>query len=274
MYDFKQKVAIVTGGASGIGTALCSELAKNGGTVIVADIDIRSAQKVADQIKEQGGLAYARQLDVTREEVFHQLVNQTVADHGQLDYLFNNAGISVTGDARDLRIEHWRSVIDVNLWGVIHGTMAAYPIMAKQGAGHIVNTASLAGLLPYPTNLPYATTKHAVVGFSISLRAEAADLGVKIGVVCPGYIHSGIYQVATIVNVPREKILAAIPFKLMDTKLAARRILRGVSRNTAIIVFPRYARLLWWMYRVNSSLMNPLAVKMIRDLRRDRTPDI
>jgi len=185
--------------------------------------------------------------------------------------MFNNAGITVTGDARDLRLEHWCRVIDVNLWGVIYGTMAAYAIMVGQGSGHIVNTASLGGLLPFSLNIPYATTKHAVVGLSLSLRAEAADLGIKVSVVCPGFVRSGIYQTATLLNAPREKVLATIPFRLMDASKAAQTILHGVARNQAVIVFPNYARFLWWLYRLNASLLNPLSFKRIRSFRSVRT---
>jgi short-subunit dehydrogenase len=185
--------------------------------------------------------------------------------------MFNNAGISVAGDARDLRLEHWRRVIDIDLWGVIYGMTAAYAIMVGQGYGYIVNTASLAGLLPFPTNIPYSTTKHALVGLSLSLRAEAADLGIKVSVVCPGYVQSGIYQASIELNAPREKVLASTLFRLMDTMQAARTILHGIARNQAVIVFPGYARFLWWLHRLNASLLNPLGSKMIRDFRSVRT---
>ena len=97
--------------------------------------------------------------------------------------MFNNAGIAVAGDSRDLNLDHWRKVTDVNYWGVVYGSKFAFDAMAKQGHGHIVNIASLAGLIPFPTNLPYSATKHAVVGMSMSLRAEGADLGVNVSVV-------------------------------------------------------------------------------------------
>jgi NAD(P)-dependent dehydrogenase (short-subunit alcohol dehydrogenase family) len=119
------------------------------------------------------------------------LVSDLVARYGVLDYIFNNAGISVCADARDLEIAHWRKVIDVNLMGVVYGTHAAYQQMVKQGHGHIVNIASLAGLVPFPTNAPYAASKHAVVGLSLSMRTEGEALGVKVSAVCPGFSVSG-----------------------------------------------------------------------------------
>jgi short-subunit dehydrogenase len=190
-----------------------------------------------------------------------------VQEYGRLDYMFNNAGTAVTSDARDLNLEHWRRVVDVNLWGVIHGTMAAYPVMVKQSDGHIVNTASMFGLVPYPTNVPYAATKHAVVGLSTSLRAEAADLGVKVSVACPGFVQTNIYQAATMVNLPRDKVIAKIPFRIMDVSKVARAILRGVSRNRAIITFPLHALLAWWLYRLHPALTDRMALNAIRALR-------
>ncbi len=101
-------------------------------------------------------------------------------------------------------LSHWRRVLDVDLYGVLYGTLAAYPIMVRQGSGHIVNTSSAAGLLPQPLNTPYCTAKHAIVGLSLSLRLEGADLGVKVSAVCPGYVRTSIFETSVTVNLPRE----------------------------------------------------------------------
>lgn len=272
MTAVQQQVAIVTGGASGIGQALCHALATRGVLVIVADINAEGAQEVAAAIRQRGGQAAAHRVDVADADSVNQLVQHTLAAHQRLDYLFNNAGIAVTADTRDLRLEHWQRVIGVNLLGVIYGVQAAYPIMVQQGHGHIVNIASLAGLLPYPTNLPYATTKHAVVGLSLSLRVEAADLGVKVSVACPGWVQSGIYAASPTLNVRHEQMQSALPFKLMETDTAARQILAGVARNQPVIIFPLYARLLWWVYRMRITWLNMIGFKLIREFRRLRLP--
>jgi NAD(P)-dependent dehydrogenase (short-subunit alcohol dehydrogenase family) len=268
------RVAIVTGGGSGIGEALCRELARRGATVIVADIDVDRATGVASAIARDGGSADARQVDVCDAAAVQTLVAEAVASHGRLDYMFNNAGIVIGGDARDLSLEDWRRVLQVDLWGVLHGTMAAYPVMVAQGFGHIVNTASSAGLVPYPTNLPYTAAKHAVVGLSTGLRLEAADLGVRVSVVCPGYVRTNIYDSAEIVNVPpeaREAQKSQLPFKMMDANAAARAILRGVAHNQPIIVFPMHARVLWRLYRLSPTLLQPLGLRMVRGFREWRT---
>jgi len=134
------------------------------------------------------------------------LAEETASAYGRLDYQFNNAGIAIGGDARDLTLDQWRRVLDVDLYGVLYGTLAAYPIMVNQGFGHIVNTSSAAGLLPTPLNAPYCTAKHAVVGLSLSLRAEGADLGVKVSAVCPGYVRTPIFGNAVVVNLPRKLV--------------------------------------------------------------------
>ena len=145
--SFQNQIAIVTGGASGIGRALCEELTRRGAVVAVADINYEGAQAVASAIAANGGRATAALLDVTRAENVERLVEDTVRTHGRLDYMFNNAGIGVAGEVRDLSLDHWRKCIDINLWGVIYGTTVAYAAMLRQGSGHIVNTASAAGLI-------------------------------------------------------------------------------------------------------------------------------
>jgi len=266
MDAFKEKIAIVTGGASGIGRAVCEQLCKRGATVVVADINGEGAGEVASGISETGGRAQASQMDVAREDDVQKLIDETVSEHGRLDYMFNNAGICVVGEERDVSLDHWRSVLDVNLFGVIYGTRAAYSLMVKQGFGHIINTASLAGLIPATQEISYTASKHAVVGISNSLRLEGAELGVKVSVVCPGFVQTGVFDAILAVNVDKEKLMARIPFKMKATK-AAEEILRGVARNRATIVFPAYARIMWWLYRLHPSLLNPLGRRVIKDFR-------
>ena len=195
-----EKVAIVTGGGSGIGEALCRELARRGAQVVVADINADDAGRVAAAIADNGGQATASTVDVAREQDVRRLVQDTASAYGHLDYLFNNAGIAIGGEARYLTLDHWRRVLDVDLYGVLHGTLAAYPIMVRQGFGHIVNTSSSAAFFPVPGNAPYSTAKRAVVGLSLSLRLEGASLGVKVSCVCPGFVRTNIYQNAVSVN--------------------------------------------------------------------------
>jgi NAD(P)-dependent dehydrogenase (short-subunit alcohol dehydrogenase family) len=272
---FENKIAIVTGGASGIGRALCEELGRRGtAAVTVADINDKGAQEVASVISAGGGQAQAMHVDVSRSEDVQKLVDKVTSRHGRLDLMFNNAGITMCGEVRDVDLELWQRMLDVNLWGVIYGTTAAYRVMVKQGFGHIVNTASLDGLTPMPMATPYTAAKHAVVGLSTALRLEAANLGVKVSVACPGAVQSGIFDTATYAGVKREDVIAEISsgFKMVDAADCARAILRGVERNKAVIIDATHNRLFWWLYRLSPTLYSALmreGVKQIRALRQD-----
>jgi NAD(P)-dependent dehydrogenase (short-subunit alcohol dehydrogenase family) len=271
MNDFKDKVTIVTGAASGIGQAIGEALGEARAVVVISDVQLEGAQKVASSINEKGGQAEAVQLDVTSAEDVQRLIDETVAKYGRLDFIFNNAGIGVGGEARDLSLADWRHTVDVNLMGVIYGTAAAYRVMVNQGFGHIVNTASLAGLLGAPFMVPYSATKHAVVGLSKSLRAEAADLGVKVTVICPGFVQTNIFDASPWRKIDKDEIVKKIPFKMIEAKEAARIILRGVQRNKAMIVFPGYAKFFWFLSRISAKLIAPIDRKTVKDFRATRS---
>ncbi|HXM43190.1 MAG TPA: SDR family oxidoreductase, partial [Bryobacteraceae bacterium] len=176
---------------------------------------------------------------------------------------------------RDLSLDDWHKCVDINLWGVIYGTTAAYAAMLRQGSGHIVNTASAAGLIGEPGLAPYSVTKSAVVSLSAALRAEAEGLGIRVSVVCPGFVDTAIYENAIGVKIDKDEFLAKLPVRLVSADDAARAILRGVERNEAIMVFPFYARLLWWLMRINPGILAGFHRKMLASLRarRDRAED-
>jgi NADP-dependent 3-hydroxy acid dehydrogenase YdfG len=157
IHIFNGATAIVTGAASGIGRAIAEELATGGCEVVLADLQIELAEEVASRILASGGKARAVKLDVTDFSVMEQLVQDTVKPTGRLNYMFNNAGIVIGGYVSHYSIEDWNRMLDVNLRGVINGIQAVYKIMVEQGFGHIVNTASMAGLMPAPGNVAYMT---------------------------------------------------------------------------------------------------------------------
>jgi NAD(P)-dependent dehydrogenase (short-subunit alcohol dehydrogenase family) len=244
----------VTGGGSGIGAALVRALAARGAAVVIADIDETAAKSVADHVAAGGGDVSTVVLDVRDSAAVSDLVNNVAAERGALDLIFNNAGIAVGGLVEELTLDHWDRVIDVNIRGVVHGVHAAYPVMLRQRHGHIVNTASLAGLVPGPGLAPYAAAKHAVVGMSLSLRAEGASRGVKVSAVCPGFVDTPLLgrvnpdlpQTETGANVAA---LARVLGRLYEADRLAQDVLRGIERNKALIVAPRSARVAWRMTR-------------------------
>jgi NAD(P)-dependent dehydrogenase (short-subunit alcohol dehydrogenase family) len=266
MKTFEGKICILTGAASGIGRCLAQQLAAYGATVYLADCNAALLDEAARQIKEAGGKAFANPLDVTDKKAFAGLVEKVVSAHGKLDYLFNNAGIGVGGEAFSFDFQDWEQVISVNLYGVINGVQAAYPLMVKQGRGHIVNVASVAGLFPLTGEISYTTSKYAVVGLTQALRAEAADLGVKVSLVCPGKIETPIYQTAKIIGFDKQKALSLLPKGITPEKCAST-ILKGVAKNRAIIVITGLGRLMWLVSRVSPALSLFFARRYMRQMR-------
>lgn len=276
---FDGAVAIITGGASGIGRAMGEELARRGGEVVLADRQFRLAQEVAEGIRAGGGKASAAELDVTDFEATNEFVQRIVREKQRLDYMFNNAGIGIGGPVRLYSLQDWYAVLDVNLRGVVHGVQAAYPIMLEQSFGHIVNTASMAGLIAGPNIVSYVTTKHAVVGLSKSLRIEAEAAGVRVSVLCPGVIRTPILEdggmfgkslEATSREAQREQFEKYRP---MDPNRFAFKAIDAVARNKAIIIFPFNWRIVWWIERLSPSLGMHLARRRLQQLSRlGRTP--
>ena len=276
---FDGAVAIVTGGASGIGRALSEALAQRGASVVLADRQIDIAQEVTGGIQAKGGKASATELDVTNFSAVEQLVQETTESQGRLDFIFNNAGIAIGGEVRVCEIEDWKSVLNVNLHGVVNGVQAAYPIMIRQGFGHIVNTASMAGLLPMPMGVSYATTKHAVVGLSKSLRIEAAEYGVRVSVMCPGFIRTPILQGGKYGKMlqaapPEEQEKFEKQVRPMDPAPFAEKALDAIARNKPIIIVPGWYRLFWWLSRLSPALEAYIVRRSYRLMRKRLTQEV
>lgn len=183
------KVAVVTGAGSGIGRAIARRLDQHGARVHCADIDGEAAALLAAELTH----ATAHALDVTDAQAVAALADRVYAEDGRVDLLFNNAGIGHAARMLDTELGDWRAVLEVNLMGVVHGIHAFLPRMVAQPtASHIINTASGAGLIPHPKMAVYTASKHAIVGLSTSLAAELADSPVRVTVLCPGVVNTGI----------------------------------------------------------------------------------
>jgi len=272
---FNGATAIVTGGGSGIGRALAEELAKRGCEVVLADLQIELAEEVASAIRAGGGKGRAVKIDVTDFPAMEQVVQETFRRTGRLDYMFNNAGIVIGGYVSQYGIEDWNQIINVNLRGVINGIQAAYKMMVAQGFGHIVNTASMAGLMPGPGNVAYTTTKHAVVGLSKSLRAEAAQMGVRVSVLCPGVIRTPILEKGgrygkMLMDISLEEMRRLLEnLKPMSPNIFAQKVLNAVAKNRAIIIVPSWWKLVWWINRLSPSFGIFLAQKHFQKVQKE-----
>ncbi|MEZ0342273.1 SDR family NAD(P)-dependent oxidoreductase [Mycobacterium sp. pV006] len=259
--SFAGKHALVTGAGSGIGAALCRALDAAGAHVVCTDIDAAAAERTAAALSDR---ARAAALDVTDAAAVQAAVDEIVDRAGRIDLLFNNAGIVWGGDTELLSLEQWNAIIDINLRGVVHGVAAAYPQMLRQGHGHIVNTASMAGLSAAGQVTSYVATKHAVVGLSLALRSEAVPRGVGVLVVCPAAVETPILDKGAVGGfVGRDYFLQAQGGKAYDADRLARDTLRAIERNKAVLVKPAVAHAQWLFSRIAPGLMNRMAMRFV-----------
>jgi NAD(P)-dependent dehydrogenase (short-subunit alcohol dehydrogenase family) len=266
---FARKVVFITGAGSGIGRQLALGVARDGAVVWCTDIDGASAAAVADECRALGATARDRRLDVTDADDVVRAIGELVATDGRLDYCFNNAGIGFAGEFRDSTIEQWRRVIDVNLFGVVHVAHAAYRQMAVQGHGHLVNTASLAGLLPTPGLSAYGASKWAVVGLTHALRLEGEGLGVKVSAICPSFVESRIYENTVVAGLKTDRARSMAAFRIAPVEGLIPRVFAGLARNEALILFPFYARVLWWLQRLTPALLKGKGLAQMKKIRRE-----
>jgi NAD(P)-dependent dehydrogenase (short-subunit alcohol dehydrogenase family) len=197
MQELTGKVAVVTGGASGIGYGMAERFAAEGMKVVVADIEEQAAREAAEKLRAGGADALDVVCDVSDEGQVLDLATTTYSHYGTAHVVCNNAGVTGGGGLTwEIAQSGWDWTFGVNFWGVVHGIRAFVPRLIEQGEGHIVNTASVAGLKALPFASPYTATKHAVVGVSEALALELAMTGsaVKVSVLCPGFIRTRLLE--------------------------------------------------------------------------------
>ncbi len=193
MREIEGKVAVVTGGASGIGRGLCEALAGAGMRVVVADIDAAGAEKAAAELKHRGAESLAVPTDVSDRASTEALAETAFREMGAVHVVCNNAGVIVGGSLQNATPDDWEWILSVNLGGVVNGCHAFVPrLRAQGGEAQIVNTASVGGLLSAPGLGVYCTTKFAVVGFTEALRSELQSDGIGVSVLCPGGVRTNL----------------------------------------------------------------------------------
>jgi NAD(P)-dependent dehydrogenase (short-subunit alcohol dehydrogenase family) len=275
MKDFKGKVAVITGAASGIGYGLAERCAKEGMKVVLSDVEEGALRKAENNIKALGVEILAVKTDVSKAGDVKALAKKTVDTFGAVHLLFNNAGVSVYKAEREVTLADWQWVLGVNLWGVIHGVHFFLPIMLKQNTEcHIVNTASASGLLTFPLGGPYGVSKHGLVALSETLYREMEQGGYKIGVsvICPGNIKTNIYEAAR--NRPRE--LRNKPGEGLNMPDMIKALKQGVKDGMpplrlADIVFDAIREKKFYILP-NAEQYKPLIQTRMEDILQDRNP--
>lgn len=272
------RVAVITGAASGIGRALAQRLAARGDQLVLLDVNAVGLAAVVEELTgvaaRTGGSVHSHVVDVRDADEVAAAVAATWDHFGRIDVMVNNAGIGIGGPVEEMSPAHWQRVFDVNISGVMHGIAAAYPRMVAAGSGQIVNIASLAGLVPSPFLAAYAASKHAVVGMSVSLAAEAAGTGVTITCVCPGFTETAILDFQGPDDLPqtsasgRGRMFAArVPGGIYPVDDLAADIERGIDRRKMMVVTPSSARWLARGMRLSPKLGVSLASSIARRTR-------
>jgi NAD(P)-dependent dehydrogenase (short-subunit alcohol dehydrogenase family) len=242
------KTAVITGAGSGIGRAAALLFANEGARVHVAD---RDAERVAAVVAEIGDAATGHTVDVTDPAAVETLADAAFGG-GRVDIVMNNAGIGHAGRTADTPLEDWRAIVEVNIMGVVHGVHAFVPpLLAQGGRADIVNTASMAGLVPVATMAPYVMSKHAIVGLSGALHAELSSQGIRVTALCPGVIDTAIVAESTM-----RGDMAAVAPKAVDfyrrrgasPDVVARDVLRTITRRHRVITTsPRWQVMPAWI---------------------------
>lgn len=269
MKDFNNKVAAITGAASGMGRELALELAARGCALSLSDVNVTGLEETASTTRAKGVKVTTARLDVSNRDAVYAWAEQTAKDHGKVNLVFNNAGVALNAPLETISQKDFELIVGINFWGVVYGSQAFLPHLKAAGEGHIVNTSSLFGLIGTPGTGAYSATKFAVRGYTESLRIELdmMDCGVSATCVHPGGIRTAINNNARVgdgveklmgvsADAAREKF-----DKLLNTtsaNKAARIILKAVEKNARRVVVGPDAKAMDAVVRVLGSAYQPL----------------
>jgi len=269
MKSFENKVAAITGAGSGIGRELAIELGRERCSVALSDVNEEGLQETVDRLRGLGVQVTSQRVDVADREAVHAWADQVVTDHGKANLIFNNAGVALASTVEGMSYGDFEWLMDVNFWGVVHGTKAFLPHLKASGDGHIINLSSVFGLAGIPSQSAYNSAKFAVRGFTESLRQELdmMSCGVSASSVHPGGVKTGIARSSRIDSSIRDLGIDDVDSRekfektfITDAGKAARVILDGIRRNQRRILVGPDARVFDWVVRLLPSTYQRITV--------------
>jgi NAD(P)-dependent dehydrogenase (short-subunit alcohol dehydrogenase family) len=275
MLDLKNKVAVVTGAASGIGRALAEGFAQEGMQLVLADVEPTALEACQAKLSATGARVISVVTDVSRAEDVERLAGRTMEQYGAVHVVCNNAGVAAGGLCWEQSIADWQWVLGVNLWGVIHGIRTFVPLMLKQGGeGHVINTASIAGLITGPAMSIYGVSKHAVVALSETLHHELGLLGAQVGVsvLCPAWVKTNIadsdrnrppsYPPSAEAATPQGQMIEQVTRHLISTGIPPSKVAEDVieairAKRFYIFTHPEFLKLAQQRFETILAAKNP-----------------
>jgi NAD(P)-dependent dehydrogenase (short-subunit alcohol dehydrogenase family) len=269
---FPKRRAFVTGAGSGLGRALAIHLAREGWMLGIQDLNDTAATETLGQVQAAGGRGRTFVYDVSRAGAMDCAAREFLAENGGVDLLVNNAGVAVGGAIEQVPLADWEWIVGVNLWGPVHGCRAFLPAMLAERSGHLVNVASLAGLLFPPRMGPYNVTKSSVVALSETLRGELQGTGVGVSLVCPSFFPTRLAKSSRADARVRGMVQHLMDRGEMTAAEVARVVLEGVGRGRFYILPQRDARFFWRMKRLAPLLRTSTSKALSRVFRRRAPP--
>jgi short-subunit dehydrogenase len=281
MKSFKNKVAAITGAASGMGRTLAIELARRGCHLALSDVNEAELVKTAEMASQHGVRVTITRLDVANREAVYAWADQVVRDHGKVNLIFNNAGVALTTTLEHVKISDFEWIMGINFWGVVYGTQAFLPHLKASGEGHVINTSSLFGLMAVPTQGTYNASKFAVRGYTEALRMELEMEGACVSATCvhPGGIATNIAMAGKVdpimekltgQSVEAHKRRANKLINVTTAESAALQILAAVEKNERRVLVGNDAKFLDKLVRVLGSSYQTVVLNKLRKMNKPR----